>query len=181
MQTSTLKTLVLVLAVLASSSVFAATVWKWVDKNGVTHYSDQPVPGAVQVNLQSVQTYNAEQATIPEGNRPARSSSAEQASTYVAIEIASPANDHTFTGTGGQVLVSIRVDPGLRAGDSIRLTVDGQDVSGPNSTATTVELKDVPRGAHTLSASVVSRDGKTLIQSSSVTFFMQQQSTLRKR
>jgi Domain of unknown function (DUF4124) len=176
MRTSRLNLLVLVLAVLASSSALAATVWKWVDKSGVTHYSDQPVPGAVQVDLLNVQTYDADEATIPAANRPTKTTAKAAAATYQSIQISSPVNEHTFTGTGGQVSVSVQVNPALQSGDSVHLTMDGQAVSTPNSVATSFALKDVSRGAHTLVASVLSRDGQTLIQSTTVTFFIQQTS-----
>jgi Domain of unknown function (DUF4124) len=180
MQTPRLKILVLLLMVSVASSVFAATVWKWVDKSGITHYSDQPVPGAVQVDLQNVQTYDADEASIPAANRSTSSPSKAAASSYQSIAISSPAHEQTFSGTGGQVSVSVQVSPGVQPGDSVRLTLDGQEVSEPNSSATSFELKDVARGAHTLSASVVSRSGQVVIQSAPITFFVQQTSALRK-
>jgi hypothetical protein len=176
-----LKFLVIVLSALSSGSLCAGTVWKWVDKGGITHYSDQPVPGAVQVDLLSPQTYDADQATIPAANRTAKTSSEAAASSYAGIAITAPTNEETLAGTGGQVSISVQVEPGLQAGDSLRITMDGQTVSQPDSTATTLLLNDVARGAHTLTASVVGPDGRPLIQSSTITFFMQQQSALRKR
>jgi hypothetical protein len=102
-------------------------------------------------------------------------------STYSSIEITSPADEQTITGTGGQISVVVSVEPRLQSGDSIRLELDGLRVSEPNSTASTFELKDVPRGAHSLSASVVARDGQVLKQSAPITFFVQQTSVLNKK
>ena len=180
MRTSKLKFLLLLITMLGSTSLCAAEVWKWVDKNGVTHYSDQPVPGAVKINLQNAQTYKADDAAIPESTQPPpRPSTAP--TPYVSIGISAPTNEQTFTGTGGQVSVSVQLEPGLQAGDSVQLMMNGQVVSEPSSSATSFELKDVPRGTHTLLASVIGRDGQIVIQSPPVTFFMRQQSVLQKR
>ena len=45
------------LILLASSASIAATVYKWVDDKGVTHFSDQPNPGAAKVHVDSPQSY----------------------------------------------------------------------------------------------------------------------------
>ncbi|HTY50119.1 MAG TPA: DUF4124 domain-containing protein, partial [Steroidobacteraceae bacterium] len=48
----------------ASTAAMASIVYKWVDADGVTHYSDTPVPGAVRTELGTVQTYKA--APVPQ-------------------------------------------------------------------------------------------------------------------
>ena len=177
--------IVLVLfAALLCGSALAATVWKWVDKKGVTHYSDQPVAGAVQVDL-SVQTYDSREATIPPADRPSTpptsSSSNAATSTYASIAITSPTNEETITGTGGQISVAVHVEPSVGAGDSIRLELDGLTVSESNSSATSFQLTDVGRGAHSISASIVGNNGQVVKQSAAVTFYVQQTSVLRKK
>jgi hypothetical protein len=183
-RTYAFRTAVLVLAVFICGSAFAAAVWKWVDKKGVTHYSDQPVPGAVQVDL-SVQTYDSRDATIPPTNRPitssSRPSSNTDASAYSNIAITSPTNEQTFSGTGGQISVAVHVEPNIQAGDTIRLELDGLTVSQPNSTTTSFQLEDVARGAHSISASIVGSDGEVLKQSAAVTFYVQQTTVTRNK
>jgi hypothetical protein len=182
MRTSPPKFCLVVLAVvLASSSSFAATVWKWVDQKGVTHYSDQPVSGAIQVDL-SVQTYDSTEATIPAtARRPRQTSTQSSAADYQEVTITSPTHEQTFTGTGGDVSVAVNVEPRVQSSDSVRLELDGLTVSEPNSKTTSFALKDVARGAHSLTASVVGRNGQVLMQSTPVTFFMQQTSTIHKK
>ncbi len=43
----------------ACTSASAATVYKWVDDNGVTHFSDQPNPKAQKLEMAGAQTYGA--------------------------------------------------------------------------------------------------------------------------
>jgi hypothetical protein len=182
MRISVPKFCLVVLAVmLASTSSFAATVWKWVDQKGVTHYSDQPVAGAIQVDL-SVQTYDSSEATIPApSRRPKQRPTQSSADDYQDITITSPMNEQTFTGTGGEVSVAVIVEPLVQSSDSVRLELDGLTVSEPNSKNTSFALKDVARGAHSLTASVVGRNGQVLKQSAPVTFLVQQTSTLHKK
>jgi Domain of unknown function (DUF4124) len=175
MQTSTLIKLTLVLVALIATPAWATTVWKWVDKNGSVHYSDQPAPGAVAVDL-SAQTYSAEEANVPYTPRPSK---AAVNAAYQDIQIVQPANGETLSGTGGEVSVTVQIQPALQGGDSVRLELDGNTVSEPDSPATTFQLFDVSRGAHTLVAQVVSPQGTTLLQSPSVTFYVQQTSLLQ--
>ena len=43
----------------------ATYTYRWVDSNGVVHYSDHPPAGAEKVLLPSAQTYNAPPAGTP--------------------------------------------------------------------------------------------------------------------
>jgi len=157
----------------AVHAALAEGVWKWVDKNGVPHYSDQPTPGAVRVDL-NVQTYDSAAATIPPGARPTQPKPAAAPVPYQLIEIWKPGNDQAIVGSGGEVSVAVRVEPEVQAGHSLRLELNGARVSEPSSTATTFELKNIPRGTHTLAASVVTGAGQTLIQATPVTFHVLQ-------
>ena len=173
----TVVALALALTVAAVSPASAREVWKWVDKNGVVHYSDQPVPGAQRVDI-SIQTYESEQATIPSTSRPTPRPG--EPITYDAVTITEPANEQTFVNVEGAINVSVTVEPELRSGHSIRFEIDGRTVSPPESAASTLELKDVPRGEHTVRASIIDRTGKVLAQSQPVTFFVQQASVLNR-
>src|SRR5579871_3241622 len=75
----------------------AATVYKWVDENGVIHYSDQPHENAQKVELKSPQTYSATK-TAP---TPARNSAppAHTPSTYQSCAVSEPAPDQAFVNT----------------------------------------------------------------------------------
>lgn len=170
----------LAVLLLLSGGAFATTVWKWVDKDGVVHYSDQPVPGAVEVKV-SAQVYDASEATIPETARPPARSQSTQQPEYTSLEITSPSNEQTIVGTGGVVSVSVSVVPGMRSGHTLQVQLDGQVVSQPESRATSLELTNVTRGAHTLTASIVSIDGQVLMRSAPVTFFVQQPTVRRKQ
>lgn len=76
-----------VLALIASSATLAADVWRWTDAQGVVHYSDQPVPGAVRIKQTSTarNSGGSSQSTSASEQQPAFGSVApEQARTVAA-------------------------------------------------------------------------------------------------
>jgi hypothetical protein len=83
------------LTLLLAMPLMAANIWKWRDANGVVHFSDQPVPGAEQVNLQLPSTYAP--SPVPEAKSSSSSSSA--AFSYSNVEIWKPSAELTIANT----------------------------------------------------------------------------------
>ena len=160
-------------ALLLAATASAATLYRWVDKNGVVHYSDRPAPGATTVNVESAQTFPAQPAA-PATSRPASSTTAAPAATYETLELWKPENDETFINTANQVEVRLRVEPDLQPGHSIWIYLDGKRVDGLPQAGETFTLNEVWRGTHTLNAIITDRGGAPLIRSQSVTFHVQQ-------
>jgi hypothetical protein len=160
---------------LLALSALGEGVWKWKDDNGVVHYSDQPGPGAVRVDLHS-QTFappDTPSSTAP--SRAQRSNPSEQ-KTYQNLEIWKPAAGETYPNAGGQVEVRLRLEPALQPSDTLAIYLDGKRVEEADNSLD-FTLTDVARGAHSLTATVTDgTTGKVLIQSPAVSFFVQQTS-----
>lgn len=163
-------------ALLLSLSLFAAaiatastTLYKWVDKNGVVHYSDRPAPGAVAIEVKSAQGYEAPPKPAAASPQAAKKPGAADAG-YQKLDLWKPENNETLTNTGNTVTVRVRLEPELRPGDTIWIYLDGKRVDGLPATGEAFELKEVWRGSHTVSAVVSDSNGKVLIKSQSVTF-----------
>jgi hypothetical protein len=173
-----MRTILLLLALLASPVLASQTVWKWVDAGGVTHYSDTPVEGAVKVEL-NTGSGNRWDSSVSRGSSASSQSTtpAGKAPNY-QIEIWRPANEETFTNPSETVDVRLRIDPALQAGDSLYLYLDGRLVEGYPPTATDFSLKDVERGAHSVTAVVNDSRGQQIAQAKAVQFFMRQPSLL---
>lgn len=165
-----------VLFLLTTMPVLAASVWKWRDADGVVHYSDQPVPGAEQVNIQSSSTYTS----IPAAASPGASSQIQPVAVpgYINVEIWKPSAQETIANTGGLVGIGVRVEPGLAQGHRLALYMDGRLVPGFPAQGMEYELTEVDRGAHTLVLAVFDTQGKQVITSSPVEFYVQQPSVL---
>jgi hypothetical protein len=155
----------------ASALAGAATVYRWVDAEGVVHYSDQPHPGAERLEIGGIQTYS----TPAEGG--AASAATEPASEgppYQLCELFRPQRDEVFFNTQS-VTVRLRVQPALRRGDQVYLALDGRRL--PEApTGTEVELAPVFRGTHSLVLVVEDRSGNVVCQSDPVTFHIRQPS-----
>jgi hypothetical protein len=145
-------------------------VYKWVDKNGVVHYSSTPpTDNAQPAKLPPLQTYKG--GTTPNLNKfdkPTLKGGPVQAA---QIEVVTPAHDETFRGGERVVPVAVLVTPQLMPGQQLVYLLDGSPASPPTSD-TSFALTGVDRGTHTVTVSLVDAAGETLATSPGVTFHM---------
>jgi hypothetical protein len=156
---------------LACSVAFATTVYKWVDDNGVIHYSDQPHPNAQKLQVEGVQTYSSNAASV---RAPAESESGSTPpNPYKGCAIAQPLDQQNLP-NAQSVFVRLAADPAPRGGDRIYITMDGQGLNGGQPTGLSFNVTPIERGSHTVSAQIRSPDGTILCQTPNVTFYVQQ-------
>jgi hypothetical protein len=150
------------------------TTYRWVDAQGVVHYSDTPQPGAERLQIQPAQTFE-DQALA---THPASADSASQtAPSYQVCVIAQPASQQSFYAPDA-VAVSVQLSPVLRTGDRLSVTVDGKVLSPVDDSGIQFQVSDPYRGAHTLAAVVKGPDGQTLCVAPAVTFYVQRPSLI---
>ena len=160
-----------VAAVLCAGFAYAQA-YKWVDADGVVHYSDRPQPGAEEVALPN---QPRRQGLLP-ARAPANAAGNEEEApdepfSYETFEVASPAPEETLWNIEGALTVNLNLQPALRAGDQIRVYFDGQ----PRMvTSTSFQLDQVYRGAHNLQAEVIDANGQLMIRSQPGRFYIQQ-------
>jgi hypothetical protein len=165
-----MRILTFTLMLLASTATLAATIYKWVDEKGVTHYSDQPHESAQKVEVTSAQTYTPAPVPPTAPTRPAQA-----AASYSLCEIFSPQNDEVFFNTQS-VTTRVRLEPELQAGHRLAVAIDGKRASD-SSSGTDFTLTPVYRGTHTVVAVVEdSRTGQTVCTTPSITFHVRQPS-----
>jgi hypothetical protein len=150
-------------------------LWKWTDADGVVHFSDKPQPGATRVSIATGVSTPAAQPVVP--TQPANSKPPVQERVqYESLQLTQPGNGETFFNTDAQVPVGLALTPSLARGDELALYLDGQRVEGFPPTALDYLLTDLERGAHTLTAAVVDRDGNILLRSDARVFHIRQNS-----
>jgi len=161
-------------SILACTATFAATVYKWVDQSGVTHYSDQPHENAEKVTVAAPQTYSA-----PPGarNTPNSGAPTRQAERTYSCTVVQPGNEETFQNTS-TVTAAAQSSPTPHDGDQIVLLLDGARLPNFPSTGGSVTIDPIDRGTHSLQAVVQDSTGKPLCQSAAVTFTVLQASLL---
>jgi hypothetical protein len=153
----------------------AADVWKWVDSSGVTHYSDQPVPGATKIEIRSGNVAESVPANAG-APRSATSDSPADATRYRDFAIYRPEVDQSIINTGGQVNVEIRVVPAVQPLHTLSLYLDGKLVTGSPPNSLSYVLTEVPRGVHSVTAVITDQTGKTIQETPPVGFNVRQES-----
>jgi Domain of unknown function (DUF4124) len=169
-----MRAIVFTLLSVLCTAAFAATVYKWVDEDGVTHYSDQPHENAQKVTLAQPQTYKAPK--LP-AEQPSAAPSPKVTAPYSSCAIAQPANEDTFP-NATSVDAAVVTDPAVRPGDEVVLLLDGSKVANfpPGGGSTTIS--SVNRGTHSLQAIIRDGTGQVVCQSGNITFTVLQPSVL---
>ncbi len=155
---------------LACTAVSAATIYKWVDEQGVVHFSDQPHPGAEKVHVSQPQTFAA-----PKGSTRGTEAEPEQPVRNGSCEVVSPSAEQMFM-NDSSVTGQVRLSPLPQAGQQVVIVLDGRSLPGLADAGGSFTLSPIDRGEHTVSAQVVAPNGQILCQGSSVTFFVHQPS-----
>jgi hypothetical protein len=156
------------------TAAFAATVYKWVDENGVTHYSDQPHENAQKVTLAQPQTYKAPK--LP-AEQPSAAAPPKAPSPYSSCAVAQPANEDTFP-NATSVDAAVVTNPAVRPGDEVVLLLDGSRVANFPPGGGTTTISPIERGSHSLQAIVRDGNGQVVCQSANITFTVLQPSVL---
>lgn len=173
-----MRTIITLIAVL-TASVVMAQAYRWVDQDGITHYSDRPQEGAIQIQLPQNSRPTRRFASTPAPAAPVDNIAAEAAAapfSYDSIEISAPAAEETLWNLGGVLNVSLNVQPALQPGHRVRVYFDGNEqmVSGSS-----FQIQEVYRGVHNLQAEVLDETGKLMGRSVTNRFYVQQNTIVR--
>ena len=164
---------IFVLLGLLAASAALSQAYRWVDENGVVHYSDRPEPGAERIIL-------PEYSASRQGRtyqRPTQTSAASAASTaaatfrYESVNITSPGAEETLWNIEGVLNVSVTVTPALKAGHQVRAYFNG---NGEIVNGTSFRIEEVYRGVHNLQVEIIDENGKLMIRSRANRFYVQQ-------
>ena len=171
-----MRTFLFTLISLAAGVTLAANVYRWVDENGVVHYSDQPHANAQKVHIEDPQTYKA--APVPAGPQGPLTPPAQPPPTYRGCAVSDPADEQSYANVDA-LTVRVSTDPTmLFEGDQIYLVLDGQTLNGGAPTGASYTLTPVDRGTHTVQAVIKDGRGALMCQSPPVTFHVHQSSVL---
>jgi Domain of unknown function (DUF4124) len=163
-------TIILATVVLAPA-LAATTVYRWVDEQGVVHFSDQPHPGAQKMHVEDAPTFPA----TPVPQTPGSAPPAEPGVATASCSIESPGDQQNLMNTYS-VSGSIRMPGLLDPGDRVVLMLDGKVLTGAAELSGAFHIPEIDRGAHTLAAQVQTPDGQVICQTPQITFFVHQPS-----
>jgi Domain of unknown function (DUF4124) len=165
------------IGLLAAFTVQAAVIYRWVDADGVVHYSDQASPGAEKIVTagfsSSPAASGARNPTGPSAQAPQRSAGGLN---YAEFSITSPASEQTFFGDD-VVAVHLNLNPTLRPNQVITWHLNGKQLDFPPN-AVSFALPRLDRGTYALAATITDQQTSESETSNSVTFFVRQPSAL---
>ena len=161
---------ILLLVCLLAGAATASEVYRWVDEDGIVHYSDQPQPGAERVDLPKTNSFTARSAArsrTDEGG----AETPKQPVGYQSLAVSSPGAEETLWNIEGVLNVTLAISPALQPGHQVRVYFDGSPrmVSG-----TSFQIEEVWRGVHNIQAEIVDETGKLMIRSQPNRFYVQQ-------
>lgn len=162
----------MLLACAAASAADTGKLYKWVDEKGVIHYTDQPRPGAKEVDVKPAQTYQP--PPVVRSSASAARSTPQEPVNYNSCSITSPANDQVFFNINS-TSITVQTDPRLQPGHRISVLFDGQPLGQPSSSGQ-FTIDPLYRGSHTIVATVIDEQGRVVCQSAPLTFHVRQPS-----
>lgn len=174
-----MRTALLTVGLLVSLAAMPQEIYRWVDKDGIVHYADQPgSPDAELITPSGIAKPPAER-TDPTQRlyQPDPQDAGERRGTaagYRSLTIASPEPEQVFFGAGAVVNVRVDVGGNLRRQDELRIFLDGTRV--PNVTGRGASISGLSRGTYSVRAEIIGPEGGTLISSKPVTFYVRQPS-----
>ncbi len=157
-----------------AASMAFAQAYRWVDEDGVVHFSDRPQPGAERIEIE---TGPAPRLIVPPSTAVGEAEPAAEPEDddYVSLTIASPESEETLWNIQGILNVSLALEPALKPGHQVRIYFDGEPrlVLG-----TTFQIPEVFRGVHNIQAEIVDSRGQLQIRSDNHRFYVQQTTVL---
>lgn len=161
------RKLISITFMIASCTLYAEqTIYQWQSKSGEIHFSDRPHEGAKKLIINDINTYKEpiEKSTSLLPLPPLKN-------IYTQCEIISPINNSTIRNSTGTLQALLEITPELRNKHLIQYLLDGIKLQSP-TIKKSLELFNVNRGEHTLSAQIVDEFNRLIMSTPSITFFM---------
>jgi Domain of unknown function (DUF4124) len=172
--------LCIVVGLLAALAAQAAVVYRWVDPDGVVHYSDQPVPGAEKIVTAGKSSLNGSSAASapanpsPNGQQP-RADAAAQARTAAATIVSPQTEQNFFNDEPINVVLSQRE---LKPDQSVTWHLNGRELADQSPTTTAFVLPNPGRGTFAIAAIITNQTTGEVQSTPSVTFYVHEPSLL---
>ena len=168
-------------SILLATGTVLAQAYRWVDENGIVHFSDRPIPGAEEIELVRNNRSASQRRLSAAPAVTAQSAGDERADAgvfkYESLAIASPAAEETLWNIEGVLNVTLALSPALQDGHQVRVYFDGKRQTVDSAS---FQVQEVWRGVHNLQAEVVDGTGKLMIRSVTNRFYVQQNTISRR-
>lgn len=153
--------LLLILMLCVPAAAAEDKVYRYVDANGVVHYTDKPPSkDAKPADLPKLQRFTP--GSLPALSAPETST----APVRFQVSITSPAPEQTFRDHSQTLSVNAKVVPGLASGYSLIYYLNGEPQ--PTSGGLSAQFGPIYRGSHTIVVALMGPNGKEVTRSAPV-------------
>lgn len=171
-----------------SADVHATDIYKTYDENGDPVYTDQPpTPESKPISLRELSVVEAPNYGPVSSNQQSQSDSEndqpapnELRRMFRDFRLVSPTQDENIWGTGNTVTLTWDAGRALSDGMSVMFYIDGQPVSDQTQ-QTTLTSERLDRGTHMAKVDLMDSQGRVIMSTPAVTFFIMQQTVNQQR
>ncbi|MDP9198583.1 MAG: DUF4124 domain-containing protein [Pseudomonadota bacterium] len=169
-----MRILLILAGLTLSLAAVSQEIWRWVDRDGIVHYADQP--GAPDAKLISVIDPNSYEGDPETATYQSSSGNPDDPAgpMYESLTIVQPSAEQVFFGGDTVVRVEAALDGSMQTGHTLAFYVNGN--RRPATSGFGLELRNLPRGTYVVQASVVDANGTALITSDQSAFHVRQPS-----
>ncbi len=162
--------MVFLLALLLSPMASAGEIYRGRDANGVTVYSDQPIPGGEVIRLEGAPVSGE---APPQARIEAPNPVPAAVLPYDQLMILRPADQAVIEDPEGGIPLEFSVSPRLRLADGHRIRIDVDQGKGELfTTLNRFKLTGLQPGAHLVTVWVVDRQGRQVSPEARVKVFL---------
>ena len=163
-----IATICLVTAITSVSGTAIGGIYKYLDESGNVAYSDKPVEGAKRMNIQLRPTPEPDDAQQSSDASSEDEGNNKEVTNYESLELLTPKDEKIVSDRSGSVQVILLPTPKLSSTHEMVITVNGKDIS--RGRHANLNLSQVARGTHTVSARILDANGTVMITSPTSTF-----------
>lgn len=151
-----------------------AQIYKYIDANGNTVFTNQPPEGVSAESIELPPT-NTMEMPAPSAPTPTARTDRVQSAPYRILQLTGLPDAEALRANDGTFGVGVQLEPALAPAHRLRLLLDGQ-AYGPPSKTPQLQLTNIDRGEHRLAVEVLSA-GKPIQRSATVSFTVQRVNT----
>lgn len=157
----------------------ATTIYSWVDKNGVVHFTDQPNAAHTKVYELDTPPSAPVSTTVDEIEVTKEKSSTPEALPPATIRFITPSHEQTLRSNAGHIDITANSNREITKDYKVQVVLDGNSHLALQNSLT-FSLFDIDRGSHQLQLQLL-KDGKVIALSNSITVYLHRASTTRIR
>lgn len=151
-------------------------IYRWVDEDGKTHFSDTAIQGTQEVEVKSNNLLAEEDAQPPTSNSADPFAVTEEKSSETKTKaiikyqatILSPEDDKALRSNDGSINIHVSVEPEKENSQTLQLYLDGKKLGSPQMSST-IRALNIDRGTHQVQVKLLDEDGKQLAKTQIVT------------